>query len=133
MATKIFVNLPVKDLNKSIAFFTQLGYTFDPKFTNDQATCMNISEDIFVMLLVESFYKTASTKAIADTGKVSESLICITVESREAVDTLVNKAVAEGAKLPKEKEDHGFMYAWGYEDLDGHIWVIMYMDPNPGK
>jgi predicted lactoylglutathione lyase len=130
MATKIFVNLPVKDLNKSVAFFTQLGYRFNPQFTDDNATCMIISEDIFVMLLVEPFFKSFTKKEIADSTKTTESIICLSAESREAVDELVSKAVAAGGKTPNEKQDQGFMYGHGFEDLDGHLWEVMWMDPS---
>ncbi len=130
MATKIFVNLPVKDLNKSVAFFTQLGYRFNPQFTDENATCMIISEDIFVMLLVEPFFQSFTKKAIADSTKTTESIICLSAESREAVDELVNKAVAAGGKTPNEKQDQGFMYGHGFEDLDGHLWEVMWMDPS---
>lgn len=130
MATKIFVNLPVKDLNKSITFFTKLGYKFNPQFTNEKATCMIISEDIFVMLLVETFFKTFIPNQIADTTKTTESLICLSAESREKVDEMVQKAVLAGATTYREAQDHGFMYGHGYRDLDGHLWEIMWMDSN---
>ena len=129
MSTKIFVNLPVKDLPRSIGFFTKLGYTFNPQFTNEQATCMIISDDIYAMLLVEERFKDFTKKEIADATKTTEVLLCLSAESREAVDDMVNKAVAGGGKAPNDKQDHGFMYGWGYEDLDGHLWEIMWMDP----
>lgn len=129
MSTKIFVNLPVKDLPRSIGFFTKLGYTFNPQFTNEQATCMIISDDIYAMLLVEERFKDFTKKEIADATKTTEVLLCLSAESREAVDDMVNKAVAAGGKAPNDKQDHGFMYGWGYEDLDGHLWEIMWMDP----
>ncbi len=128
MATKIFVNLPVKDLSKSIEFFTKLGYSFNPQFTDEKATCMIIGEDIFVMLLVESFFKTFVPNEIADATKSTESIICLSAESREKVDELVKKAIEAGGKTYKEPQDHGFMYGHGYQDLDGHLWEIMWMD-----
>ncbi|GAB3898157.1 VOC family protein [Larkinella knui] len=130
MATKIFVNLPVKDLNKSVDFFTKLGYSFNPQFTNENATCMIISEDIFVMLLVEPFFKSFTKKEIADATQTTESIICLSAESREEVDSLVSKALAAGGKVPNEKQDQGFMYGHGFEDLDGHLWEVAYMDLN---
>lgn len=130
MSSKIFVNLPVKDLKRSVDFFTKLGYTFNPQFTDDNATCMIISDDIFAMLLVEDYFKGFSKKEIVDTSKANEVLIALSAESREAVDEMVNKAVAAGGKAPNDKQDHGFMYQWGYQDLDGHIWEIMWMDPS---
>ena len=129
MATKIFVNLPVKDLNKSVGFFTHLGYRFNPQFTDENATCMIISEDIYAMLLVEKFFQTFTKKAIADTTKTTEVFICLSAESREAVDALVSKAVAAGGTTPNDPQDQGFMYGHGFQDLDGHLWEVMYMDP----
>ncbi|HEX8314348.1 MAG TPA: VOC family protein [Flavisolibacter sp.] len=128
MATKIFVNLPVKDLDKSIEFFTKLGYSFNPQFTNEKATCMIISDDIFVMLLSEPFFKTFVPNEIADATKSTESIICLSSESREQVDDLVKKAIEAGGKIYKDPQDHGFMYGHGYQDLDGHLWEIMWMD-----
>ena len=128
MATKIFVNLPVKDLNESVDFFTKLGYTFNPQFTDENATCMIVSEDIYVMLLVEKFFKSFITKEVCDTSKSIESLICLSADSRQEVDALIKKAVAAGGSTYREAQDHGFMYSQGFQDLDGHIWEIMYMD-----
>ena len=129
MATKIFVNLPVKDLNRSVEFFTKLGYTFNKQFTDENATCMIIAEDIFVMLLIEKFFKTFIKTEIADATKTTEALICLSAESRSEVDEMIKKAVDAGGTLYKEPQDHGFMYGHGYQDLDGHIWEIMWMDP----
>src|SRR5215217_6458739 len=106
MATQIFVNLPVKDLNKSVDFFTKLGYTFNPRFTNENATCMIISEQIFVMLLVEKFFKTFIPTEIADATKTTESIICLSADSRQAVDELVKKAVDAGGRVYREAQDH---------------------------
>jgi predicted lactoylglutathione lyase len=130
MSTKIFVNLPAKDLKKSVDFFTKLGYTFNAQFTDESATCMIISEDIYAMLLVEDRFKTFIKKEIADATKTTEVLLGLSAESREAVDELVNKAIAAGGKAPNDKQDQGFMYGWGYEDLDGHLWEIFWMDPS---
>ena len=130
MATQIFVNLPVKDLKKSVQFFTKLGYTFDPHFTDENATCMIVGENIFVMLLVESFFKTFTRKAICDATKSTEVLMGLSTESRAKVDEIVAKAVAAGGTTPMEPKDHGFMYQHGYQDLDGHLWELFYMDPN---
>jgi len=130
MSTKIFVNLPVKNLDQSIEFFTRLGYTFNPQFTDETATCMNISDDIFVMLLTEAKFKTFTPKAICDAMKSTEVLVCLTCESREQVDEMVRKAVAAGGTTYNEPQDHGFMYGHGFQDLDGHIWELIYMEPN---
>ena len=130
MAKQIFVNLPVKDLNRSVEFFTKLGYTFNPQFTDENATCMIISDDIFAMLLVEPFFKSFTNKEINDTSKTAQVIIALSSESRQAVDELVSKAVAAGGTTPRAVQDHGFMYAHGFEDLDGHLWETIYMDPS---
>lgn len=130
MATNIFVNLPVKDLGRSVKFFTQLGYTFNPQFTDETATCMIVSDTIFVMLLTEAKFKTFTPKEICDATKSTEVLICLSTESRDEVDALVAKALAAGGTTYKEAQDYGFMYGHAYQDLDGHIWELMWMDPN---
>lgn len=130
MSVKIFVNLPVKSLPKSIEFFTKLGYTFNQQFTDETATCMVLSEDIYVMLLTHEKFKSFTPKKIADATKTTEVLICLSCENREAVGDLVQKAVAAGGSTYNEPQDYGFMYSHGYQDLDGHIWELMYMDPN---
>lgn len=128
MAQEIFVNLPVKDLDRSVEFFTKLGYTFNAQFTDKNATCMVISDTIYVMLLVEPFFQTFTKKQIADAKTTTESIICLSADSKEAVDSLISKAVAAGGTKPKEIKDEGWMCYGAYEDLDGHIWEIMYMD-----
>lgn len=128
MSKQIFVNLPVKDLNKSVEFFKKIGYSFNPQFTDENATCMVISDTIYTMLLVEPFFKGFTDKEVADTSKVNESTICLSCESREEVDATIQKAVDAGA-TPTKKQDHGFMYGHGFRDLDGHIWEYMWMDP----
>ena len=129
MATKIFVNLPVKNLSKSIEFFTRLGYTFNPQFTDETATCMIVSEDIYIMLLTEEKFKMFTKKEIADATHSTEAIICLSADSREKVDEMINKALDAGGTTPNEKQDHGIMYGWGYQDLDGHLWEVMWMDP----
>jgi uncharacterized protein len=128
MASQIFVNLPVKDLQKSIAFFTKLGFTFNPKFTNENGTCMIVGENIFVMLLVEPFFQTFTKKQIVDANQTTEAILAITVESRAAVDTMITTAIAAGGKESRPVEDHGWMYTHAFEDLDGHIWEPFYAD-----
>jgi uncharacterized protein len=130
MSTQIFVNLPVKDLNKSVDFFTQLGYKFNPQFTDENATCMLVGENIFVMLLVEKYFKTFTPKEICDATKSTEVLVCLSSESRTDVDAMVAKAIAAGGTTYKEPQDHGFMYGHGFQDLDGHIWEIAFMEPS---
>lgn len=127
MGTQIFINLPVKDLKKSISFFTHLGYSFNPQFTDEKATCMIISESIFVMLLVEPFFKSFIKKDIADASRTTEVILCLSAESKKAVDDLVRKAVEAGGTVPNPQQDQGFMYSHGFEDLDGHLWEVMYM------
>lgn len=128
MATKIFVNLPVNDLNKSIEFFTKLGFTFNPKFTDENATCMIIGENIFAMLVVQRFFKTFINKEISDATKTTEAIIALTTESREKVDELVYKAMKAGATASMPSQDHGWMYVKSFQDLDGHMWEVFYMD-----
>ena len=127
MATQIYVNLPVKDLDRSVAFFTTLGFTFNPDFTDANATCMIVGENIFVMLLVEKFFQTFTPKPISDATKATEVLVCLSRDSREDVDGMVRKAVAAGGTIHKDSQDHGFMYAHGFTDLDGHIWELVHM------
>ena len=129
MARQIFVNLPVKDLKRSVSFFTALGYRFNPQFTDENATCMIVSDDIFVMLLVEPFFKTFTKKALADATKSTEVLVCLSCDSRAEVDDLVKKARTAGGTTPREPQDHGFMYQHGYQDPDGHLWELVYMAP----
>ena len=130
MPTKIFVNLPVKDLKKSIEFFTQLDFTFNPQFTDETAACMIVSEDIFVMLLTEDKFKTFTPKEICDSKRYTEALVGLSLESRAKVDEMVRKAVAAGGTTFNEAVDHGFMYSHGFQDLDGHLWELFYMEPN---
>ncbi|MDQ3197546.1 MAG: VOC family protein [Pseudomonadota bacterium] len=130
MATKIFVNQPVKNLDKSIEFFTELGFTFNPQFTDETATCMIVSEDIFVMLLTEAKFKTFIPKQICDATKSTEVLVCLSSESRAKIDEMVRKAVTGGGTTPMDSKDYGFMYQHGFQDLDGHIWELIYMEPD---
>jgi uncharacterized protein len=128
VSTKMFVNLAVKDLDRSVKFFTALGFRFNPQFTDKNATCMIVSEENFVMLLVESYFKTFTPKPVIDARKSTEVLICLSADSREEIDEMVRKAVAGGATAPGKAQDHGFMYQHGFEDLDGHIWELVHMN-----
>jgi uncharacterized protein len=131
MSRKIFVNLPIRNMEKSLVFFKSLGFSFNPQFTNEQGACMVVSEDHnYVMLLVEPFFKTFIKKSIADARKTTEVLVCLSCDSRAEVDELVNKAVAAGGKTPNAPQDHGNMYVHGFEDLDGHLWELAWMDLN---
>lgn len=129
MPRKIFVNLPVKDLDKSTDFFKKLGFTFNAQFTDETAACMVISEDIYAMLLTEPKFKIFTPKEIADTSKTTEVLTCLTADSREEVDRLAEAALAAGGREPRPAQDYGFMYGRSFEDLDGHIWELAWMDP----
>jgi uncharacterized protein len=133
VTTKIFVNLPVKDLNKTIEFFTKLGFKFNPQFTDENATCMIVGEDIFVMLLVETFFKTFTRKEICDTSKNTEVIVALSVEGREKVDQMIKKAIEAGSRESREPQDHGWMYGRSFEDINGHLWEVIYMDENAAK
>jgi hypothetical protein len=130
MATKIFVNLPVKNLDRSVDFFTKLGFSFNAQFTDETATCMVVSEDIFVMLLTEAKFKEFTPNAICDATKSTEVLVCLSSETREEVDKMIRNAVAAGGTTYNEPQDYGFMYSHGFQDLDGHIWETMFMEPS---
>ena len=132
MPTQIFVNLPVKELPRSVDFFTRLGFSFNPQFTNENATCMIVSDNIYVMLLVEPFFQTFTNKPISNATANTEVLIALSMDSREQVNEIVAKAIAAGAKTPNPVRDYGFMYQHGFEDLDGHLWEVFYMEPNAG-
>ena len=129
MATKIFVNLPVKDLPKTVDFFTKLGFKFNPQFTDENATCMIVGENIFIMLLVENFFKSFTKKEIVDARKGTEAIIALSADSREKVDGMIRKAVAAGGSAPEKAQDQGWMYGHGFQDLDGHLWEVLWMDP----
>jgi uncharacterized protein len=128
MTRQIFVNLPVKDLNKSVEFFTKLDFTFNPQFTNKDATCMIVDKNIFVMLLVEKYFQTFTHKEICDASKSTEVLVSLSFESRAEVDAMVAKAIAAGGTTHKEPMDMGILYQHGFQDLDGHLWEIFFMD-----
>lgn len=126
----MFVNLPVANLDKSVAFFTALGFTFNPQFTDENATCMIIGKDAFAMLLVEPYFKTFTKKAICDTRTHSETLIAVSCGSREEVESSLKTALAQGGKQATDGSDMGFMFVRTFYDLDGHHWELMWMDPN---
>jgi predicted lactoylglutathione lyase len=130
MHKQIFVNLAVEDLQKSRAFFGELGFSFNPKFSNDQGAGMVISENIYAMLLVKPFFQTFTTKTIIDPKQQVEAITCLSCESRAEVDEIVAKAVRAGGKTPRPPQDYGFMYSHGFDDIDGHTWEFVYMDPN---
>jgi uncharacterized protein len=126
---KIFVNLAVRDLNRTKEFFTALGFTFNPKFTDNNAACMIVSEEGYVMLLREPFFKGFTKREICDTKTHTEALIALSCSSREEVDEMVRKAIAAGGSHAMDPQDHGFMYGWSFYDPDGHHWEVFWMDP----
>ena len=128
VAKQIFVNLPVKDLGKTIEFFKKLGFEFNPQFTDENATCMVVNDNIFVMLLVEKFFKTFTQKEICDTTKNTEVIVALSTESREKVDQMLDNVIKAGGKESRKPQDHGWMYGRSFEDLNGHLWEIIYMD-----
>jgi uncharacterized protein len=128
MATKMFVDLPVKDLYRTVEFFTRLGFTFNPQFTDENATCMIIGEDVYVMLLVDRFFKTFTKKEICNVAKDAEVIVALSTESREKVDQMMNRVLEAGGKESREQQDHGWMYGRGFQDIDGHLWEIIYMN-----
>jgi predicted lactoylglutathione lyase len=129
MPSKIFVNLPVESVSRSMEFFSQLGFRCNKQFTNENAACMVISEEIYAMLLAKPFFKGFIKTEIADATKVTESLIALSVDSRAEVDALADKALKAGATTPADPMDHGFMYQRSFKDLDGHHWELVWMDP----
>ena len=129
MPTQIFVNLPVKDLDRSVAFFTALGFTFNPQFTDKNATCMIISDSIFAMLLVEPYFKTFTPRALCDTTTHTKAILALLAESKAKVDEMADAALEAGGTEPRERTDMGFMYNRAFADPDGHIWEMFWMDP----
>jgi predicted lactoylglutathione lyase len=128
MITQLFVNLPVKDLDKSMAFFAKLGFTFNPQFTDEKAACMLIGENIYAMLLVEEFFRTFTRKEIIDARKSTEVILALAADKKERVDELAKLAIEAGGTTPSEPQDLGFMYSRNFQDLDGHLWEVLYMD-----
>lgn len=132
MNKQIILNLPVKDLNKSKAFFSALGFTFNDRFSGENAAFMNIVGDtIQAMLTTEPFFQSLIDKPAAQAKEANEVVICLSCESREEVDSLIAKAAAAGARVPHPPEDHGFMYDQGFEDIDGHLWNLVWAAPQP--
>lgn len=128
MPKAIYVNLAVADLERSKAFFSALGFTFDARFTNEDAAAMVISPCIYAMLHTDRSIRRFTAKALVDPAQATEVLLALEVDSRAEVDTLMNKALTAGARRQRPAEDHGFMYGESFEDLDGHIWELFWMD-----
>lgn len=129
MAERIFVNLPVKDLARSMRFFEALGYSFDPRFTDSNAACLVIGPNIYAMLLTESFFANFTSKRIVNAKESVETLVALGMASREEVDRIMNAALIAGAVEPRPAQDHGYMFQRAFEDPDGHVWEIFWMDP----
>jgi predicted lactoylglutathione lyase len=129
MSREIFVNLPVRDLSKSMEFFSALGFTYNKQFTDDKAACMIISDKAYVMLLSEPFFRGFTKNAICDTSTHTEALFALSCESKAEVDQIVRKAIDAGGRHAMDAQDHGFMYSWSFYDLDGHHWEVLWMDP----
>lgn len=128
MARQIFVNLPVKDLDKTMGFFKKLGFSFNPQFTDENAACLIIGDNIYAMLLVEKFFKSFTSKEISNAHHNTEVINAISVDSREKVDEMIERAIEAGGKEPREPQEHGWMYGRSFEDLDGHQWEVFWMD-----
>ncbi|MGX6444011.1 VOC family protein [Neobacillus sp. K501] len=126
----IFINLPVKDVKKSTNFLTEIGFELNSQFSDENTSSIIINDNIFALIMNEERFKEFSKKEIVDTTTASEAIFCLSAESREQVDELVNKALSAGGKTDSEPQDHGFMYGWGFQDLDGHLWEVVYMDEN---
>ena len=127
---KLFVNLAVEDLDRSVEFFTTLGFSFDPRFTDESATCMIVSDQAFVMLLVEDRFRDFTKNELADPATHTEAILAVSAESREGVDEFANKALATGGRPASDPIDKGFMYSRSFHDPDGHLWEAVWMDPS---
>ena len=127
---KLFVNVPVNDVQRSITFFEALGFTFNPQFTDATSTCMLVGEDAYFMLLNQERFTGFAKGPIGDPRKATSALFALSVDSRDAVDAMVQQAVTAGGTPAAEKQDHGFMYGWGFTDLDGHRFEVFWMDPS---
>ena len=129
MAKQMFLNLPVKDLDKTVEFFTALGFKFNPDFTDENATCMIVNDDAFVMLLAENYFKSFTSKQVADAGSTAEAIMAFSVDSRKGVDEVVRTALTSGGTASEDAQDYGFMYTHSFQDPDGHLWEVFWMDP----
>ncbi|TES58176.1 glyoxalase/bleomycin resistance/extradiol dioxygenase family protein [Halalkalibacterium halodurans] len=127
-AQHIFVNLPVKDLNKTKEFFTSIGFEFNEQYSDDKAACLVIGENIYAMLLLEQFFQSFTNQPVTDTETSREVIIAISADSRVQVDEIVSKAIEAGGKPANDPMDHGFMYSWSFQDVDGHLWEVLYME-----
>jgi len=133
VSKQIFINLPVADLPKSMAFFQALGFSLNPQFSDDHGACIVVSDTIFVMLLTHARFRDFTPKAICDTGRAVEVLLTLSCESPAQVDELVAKAIAAGGSTYDEPEDYGFMYTHSFVDPDGHGWGLVHMGAMPAQ
>jgi uncharacterized protein len=132
LVQQIFVNLPVKKLDRAIAFFLELGFVLDPRYTNANGACVVIAPSIHVMLLTESFFRTFTPRRVSDATVSTEVIVCLSLDSRDAVDAMVDRAIAAGGTTPIQPKDYGFMYQHGFQDLDGHLWELIHVEASPG-
>jgi len=130
MTRKLFVNIPVRDLDKSMEFFSTLGFAFNKQFTDDKAACMVVNEEAYFMLLTQPFFKSFTDREQANTATHTEALFALSCDSRADVDAIVRKAIDAGGSHAKDPVDQGFMYGWSFYDLDGHHWEVLWMDPS---
>ncbi|MQA80529.1 MAG: hypothetical protein GEV10_18955 [Streptosporangiales bacterium] len=133
MPNQIFVNLPVRDLERSKDFFAAIGYAFEPSCTDDKAACLVLDDSVYVMLLAEPFFSSFTTKDVADATRTAEVIVSLGVESRERVDEVVDRAIAAGGTVSNETNDQGFLYGRSFEDLDGHLWEAFYLDVDAAR
>ena len=131
MPRKIFVNLPIADMQRSQAFWRAMGFSFNPQFTNDQGACMVVSDDIFVMLLVPPFFAGFTDRPLCDPRSATEVLLCLSLDGRSEVDAMMTAALAAGGREPRPAQDHGFMYQRSFEDPDGHLWELVHLSGDP--
>lgn len=128
MHSQVFINLPVRDLSRSMEFFRALGYDFDTRFTNEVAACLVLGENLYAMLLTEPFFAGFTSKTVVDAQQATEVLVCLSCSSRGEVDELANRARSAGGRIPRPPQEQGFMYGHAFEDPDGHIWELVFMD-----
>ena len=128
MVKQIFINLPIKDLNKTKEFFTKIGFKFNQKFTDENAACLILGENIFAMFLIEKFFKRFTKKEISNYKSNAEVINALSVNSKKEVDEILNKVIKAGGKEPREAQNHGWMYGRSFEDINGHLWEVFFID-----
>jgi len=128
MIKQIFINLPVKQLNMSKEFFSKLGFNFNPQFTDENAACLILGENIYAMLLVDNFFNSFTKKKIGDSSNSTEAIFALSTDSKEKVEEMLNNVISAGGIEPTEPQDYGWMYGRSFQDIDGHLWEIFYAD-----